>query len=111
MKPAGPLRSGCGVETFETSKHRPTPGCHHGSYPTHLGLDVRREPGGIRHEQAAHQQGWSRECPFYFVVRDAHSFASYLVSLKVSATSMRAAWFTETSRECVIALDLILPLR
>ena len=43
-KLAEPLRSDCGVETFSTSKRRPTPGCHHRSCPTRLGLDVGREP-------------------------------------------------------------------
>jgi len=78
------------VETSGTSKDRPTPGCHHGSYPTHLGLDVKWEPGGIHHGQAGRRQGWFRECPFYFVVRDAHSLVSYLMSLEVSTTSICA---------------------
>ena len=100
------LQRGCNVETLETPKHLTPPGCYHHSPPTRFKLDVWWGPAGIHPEtpqrRPACARGW-RSCRVYpiltFVTR-------YPMSLRDSATSTHAMWFTGISRECVTVPDL-----
>lgn len=54
------LPGGREVETLDTPERRPPSGCHQLPSPTHLGLDVRRRPGGMHHEPPRCRQ--TRSC-------------------------------------------------
>ena len=86
----GLLPSGRDAETLSTSKRRRPSRCHHRPTPTHLELDVRREPDGIHHEQPRSGQIASGGYPFRFVVQGTYTLASYLMSPKVSTTFILA---------------------
>ena len=79
----------CGLETLDAPKYRPPSGCHSRSTPADLRSDARWGPDRVHRESPGRGQDKSRECPSCFIVRDAHSLISCLVSQRVSDSCIR----------------------
>ena len=80
-----------GLETPDTAEHRPSPGCYYRSTPTNIRSDAQWGPDRVHRELPGHEQdGFRERSSPRFVVRDAYSLVSCLVSQKVSDICIQA---------------------